>query len=90
MFEKGLIYAGATSIVFSAGVWTGLTWERRSGAENLAAAATVALQYAASASEVQQSATYTFGEIVRDATADPDSDNCALGLRGAERLNRLR
>lgn len=59
-------------------------------AQAAASAAEQALTFGARAAEIGQAATYTMGEITRDAYAAPDAGACGLGLRDAENLNRLR
>ncbi len=90
MPDRGLIAAALVVAVFAGGWWTGRRMEQGAQAGRVAAEAATGLQYATAAVGVQQAASYTLGEITRDATADPDAGSCALGLRDAARLNRLR
>lgn len=90
MPDRGLIAIGLVVALFAGGWWTGRELERGKQAEADLAGAETTLQYTAGAAKAQQAATFTLGEITRDATADPDAGTCALGLRDAQRLNRLR
>lgn len=91
------IYGAAVAGIFAAGLWMGAEWQigrharalaAQTAADDLARAAAHAIAAAQLAAEYDLGK--TVGEIVDEARGDPDAGLRALGLRDAQRLNRIR
>lgn len=90
-------YGAILAVVFASGAWTGREWQmgrqaRAVEAQAAADAATRSTINIAEAARLAETARlgFTLGEVTNETLADPDAGAVAIGVRDAQRLNRIR
>jgi len=90
-------YAAILAGVFASGLWVGSEWQmgrqaravEAQAAADAAARSTINIAEAARLAETARLG-FTLGEVTNETLADPDAGAVSLGLRDAQRLNRIK